>query len=164
MASTSAAAVPIGVRATKTQNVINRASERVVERITLETMEQSFPDLLENDSDRDFIKLLTEQTAEHLRAGFQVRNLCIARRLSDAMLLWRKRRVWTLTAALPGPSQQEAWTDLFTNSHYNTFIAKSNEVDDIVADASQRAQRGEAPLDAWKCVKRLYATITAVRH
>lgn len=111
----SAAAVSIGVRATKTQNVINRASERVVERITLETMEQSFPDLLENDSDRDFIRLLTERTADHLRAGFQ-----------------------------------EAWADLFTNSHYKTFIAKSNEVDDIVADASQRAQRGEAPLDAWK--------------
>lgn len=47
--------------------------------------------------------------------------------------------------------------DLFTNSHYRTFVAKANEVDDIVADAAQRAQRGEAPLDAWKCVKRVRA-------
>lgn len=122
MASTSAAVVPIGVRATKTQNAINRASERVVERITLETMEQSFPDLLENDSDRDFIRLLTERTADHLRAGFQVRDHCIARGPTPIALLLcgARTRLDTdsrflrspLTGSLGGPLHKQSLQNL----------------------------------------------------
>lgn len=61
-----------GVRAKTAMTVIQRASEMVVNSINLNTMEQSFSDFVDNEEDKQFIKLLTEKTAEHLNLGFQV--------------------------------------------------------------------------------------------
>lgn len=63
-------AVTPGTRANGARTVIRKASERVCDRITLEAMEQSFPDFV--DKDREFIKALQEKTVEHLMAGFEV--------------------------------------------------------------------------------------------
>lgn len=70
--NTRNAAVVPGKRAAAAMLAINRATERTVERINLEAMEQSFPDFLESEEDRQFVKLLTEKTVEHLKAGFKV--------------------------------------------------------------------------------------------
>lgn len=61
-----------GVRATTATTVIRKASEKVVGSINLKAMEQSFPDFLESDEDRQFIQLLTERTEQHLSTGFEV--------------------------------------------------------------------------------------------
>lgn len=64
-----------GVRARTATTVIQKASEKVVGCITLKSMEQSFPDFLDSEEDRQFIKLLTEKTGQHLQSGFEVRHL-----------------------------------------------------------------------------------------
>lgn len=72
--SSNAQATPTpGVRATTATTVIRKASEKVVGSINLKAMEQSFPDFLESEEDRQFIQLLTEKTGEHLSTGFEVR-------------------------------------------------------------------------------------------
>lgn len=73
--SSSAAAEQLvpGRRATTATTVIQKASEKVVGCINLKAMEQSFPDFLESEDDRQFIQLLTDKTRQHLHAGFEVR-------------------------------------------------------------------------------------------
>ena len=78
---TGASRVESGTRANGARTVIRKASERVCDRITLEAMEQSFPDFVEND--KEFIVALQKKTVEHLMAGFEV--------------LWRLHQALTLS-------------------------------------------------------------------
>lgn len=61
-----------GSRAHTTRTLVSKASEKVAERITLEAMQQSFPDFIESDGG-DFIRELTASTKQDLQAGFDVR-------------------------------------------------------------------------------------------
>lgn len=59
-----------GTRAAAARTLIRKASERVCDRITLQSMQQSFPDF--TDSDGAYIQELQETTVQHLMAGFEV--------------------------------------------------------------------------------------------
>ncbi|KAL7009743.1 hypothetical protein EMMF5_000651 [Cystobasidiomycetes sp. EMM_F5] len=67
-ASTSSAVVAPGSRAAATRAIITKASQKVIERVTLDAMQQSFPDFA--DSDAEFIQSLTDKTRSDLQAGF----------------------------------------------------------------------------------------------
>jgi hypothetical protein len=66
----AAATTSTSTRANGARTVIRKASERVADRITLQSIEQSFPDFVETDG--AFIKQLQELTLDHLNSGFAV--------------------------------------------------------------------------------------------
>lgn len=75
--SSLSSALPVeGARASSARQIINKASEKVIERITLESIEQSFPDFLDiekNAEDRAFGELLTNTIRDNLKLSFDVR-------------------------------------------------------------------------------------------
>ena len=69
-AAKAAASTAPGSRALSTREVISKASAKVVERITLEAIQQSFPDFVESDA--AFIEELTAALKQDLQTGFEV--------------------------------------------------------------------------------------------
>ena len=131
-----------GARATTATTVIRKASEKVVGSINLKAMQQSFPDFLESEDDRQFIQLLTDKTGQHLSAGFEVRQ----ERACKQQLM----RVYADRNNPQTVYSQEAWKNLMVNSEYKDFTARANQVDNVFAAATQRRARREEPQDAWK--------------
>lgn len=135
-AAASTTSTNVGARASLARAVIRKASERVCERITLDNMEQSFPDFVEGD--KAYIEELQKQTIAHLEAGFSVNPASACEASSLNLLL-----------------SQSGFNELFTESEFKDFDARANTVDQVLAAASNRRARREEPQDAWKYVNAL---------
>lgn len=68
-------AVVPGLRAKTALSVIHKASAMVAARITLDAVEQSFPDFNETPEDQQFLRALTERAVNLIKAGFEVRRI-----------------------------------------------------------------------------------------
>lgn len=103
-----------GVRAKTATEVIQKASEKVVGSINLTAMQQSFPDFLESEDDRQFIQLLTDKTGQHLSAGFEVRLRVNNRKC--AYTLTKVRHIHILAGGLEEPDDEQRVQGLYGQS------------------------------------------------
>lgn len=72
-----------GRRAQAAHFVIGKASDMVAARVTLDAVEQSFPDFNETPEDKQFLRALSERAVEMIKTNFDV---CCLRVCTKAIL------------------------------------------------------------------------------